>query len=96
MSGNRTKTDARAELVKFGIPPRLLDLETIAAYVGLSAGAFLKAVADGRYPPAHQNGKRRLWDRLAVDAAVDRRSGIASSLGATEGPDPIMQAIDEG
>jgi hypothetical protein len=42
MSGNRSKTEATAELVKLGLPPRLLDLELAAAYVGLTAAAFLR------------------------------------------------------
>jgi hypothetical protein len=92
MSGNRSKAEATAELVKLGLKPRLLALELAAAYVGLSAGAFLKGVADALYPQPLQDGKRQRWDRKALDAAVDRRSGIGPS--SDENEDDLMRAID--
>jgi hypothetical protein len=94
MGGNRTKSDATAELVKLGLPPRLVDAELAAAYCGLSVGAFIKSVDEGRYPQALADGKRRLWDIRALDAAVDRRSGLASSSRFDESPEAIMRAID--
>jgi len=50
MSGNRTKVVATAKLLELGLVPRLLDLEMAAAYLGLSAAAFQKAVRQGIYP----------------------------------------------
>ena len=61
MSGNRSKAEATAELLKLGLAPRLLDLELAAAYVSLSAAAFLRGVADGRYPKPLTDGKRQRW-----------------------------------
>lgn len=51
-----------------------------AAYVGVCPATFDKAVKDGRYPAASLPGHR--WDRRALDAAMDRLSG----LGATSDP----------
>lgn len=91
MSSKRSKTDVTADLVKLGLAPRLLDLGLAAAYVGLSTRSFLKGVTDKRYPAPLRDGKRQRWDRKALDAAVDRRSG----LGATEETsDDLMRAID--
>jgi hypothetical protein len=88
----RSKPEATAELVKRGVRPRLLDLELAAAYVDLSPVAFLNGVADDRYPQPIQDGRRQHWDVRALDAAVDRRSGLATSSG-DEG-DAMMRAID--
>lgn len=73
----RSKNEARERLAGVGIQPRGLSLEEAAAYVGLSPGAFLKAVAAKLYPdhlPCH--GERRIWDRLALDHAMNRLSGL--------------------
>jgi hypothetical protein len=92
MSGNRTKIVATAKLFEIGLAPRLLDLETAAAYVGLSATTFERAVGDGVYPQALRDGRRRHWDRRSLDAAVDRRSGLPAS--SQESPDDLTRAID--
>ena len=94
MAGNTSKTGATERLVKLGIPPRLLDLDLAAAYVGLSPATFLNAVKQGHYPAAIADGRRRVWDRRAIDAAVDHRSGLASTFGRDESHDAIMRAID--
>lgn len=88
------KAQAVGELVRRGISPRVLDLELAAAYVGLSAESFLDAVAAGRYPQPLPDGRRRQWDRVALDAAVDRRSSVGACLRKPETPDDIMAAID--
>lgn len=94
MAGNRSKPEAINELVRRGIPPRVLDLDLAAAYVGLSADAFLEAVADGRYPKPLPDGRRRQWDRVALDAAIDRRSKLGAQSRKPETPDDLMAAID--
>jgi hypothetical protein len=91
----RAKPRAVETLVKRGMAPRILELDLAAAYVGLSAAAFLNAVRDGRYPAALPDGKRRHWDRKALDAAVDRRSGLTANSGPSAGEDDeIMRAIN--
>lgn len=93
MTTRRPKSQARAALAALGLPPRVLELDLAAAYVGLSADAFLAAVDRGAYPPPLADGRRRQWDRAALDAAVDRRSGLAASL-RKETPDDLTRAID--
>jgi len=92
MTGNKPKSKATNELLRLGLAPRLLDLELAAAYVGLSAAAFLLGVEKGMYPKALKDGRRQHWDRKALDAAIDRRSGLAPS--SEETPDDLMRAIN--
>ena len=92
MSGNRSKIVDTTRLLEVGLVPRLLDLEIAAAYVGLSAAAFQKAVIEGVYPQPLQDGRRRHWDRRSLDEAVDRRSGLWAS--SRETPDDLTRAID--
>jgi hypothetical protein len=82
-----TKTAAEDRLAQLGIMKRGLSLEEAAAYVGLSPGPFLQQVALGRMPKPHQYGRRRVWDRIALDRALG--DGSARHTQA----DPIMEAI---
>lgn len=94
MAMSRTKPEAVNELIRRGIAPRVLDLDLAAAYVGLSGEAFLAAVADGRYPKPLPDGRRRQWDRIALDHAIDQRSALGAHSQRQETPDDIMAAID--
>lgn len=61
------------------LPARGLSREQAAAYVGLSETCFDDEVAAGRYPGPLRCGKkdrRCVWDRKALDEAMDRRSGL--------------------
>ena len=99
----RRKADGTAELVRRGLPPRMLPHELAAAYLDLSPMTFLKGVENGDWPQPIQDGNRKHWDRRALDAALDRRSGLTDT-GAEipsrrhpdldEGADPLMRAID--
>lgn len=93
MANARAKSESLAALLQLGLRPRLVDAHIAAAYVGLSVGAFLAAVDAGRYPKPLADGRRKLWDLKAIDAAIDRRSGLLSDS-HRETPDLIMQAID--
>jgi hypothetical protein len=93
MSGNTSKGEATAELARIGLVPRLLNVELAGAYVGLSAAAFLRGVELGHYPRPIQDGRRKQWDRKALDLAVDRRSGLISSSSLSEAEE-MMRAID--
>jgi hypothetical protein len=94
MAGNRSKSGAIEELIRRGMPPRVLDLDLAAAYVGLSADVFLDAVVGGRYPKPLFDGRRRQWDMRALDAAIHRRSNLGPHARRTETPDDITAAID--
>lgn len=58
--------------------PRLLSADLAARYVGISETNFLAGVDAGHWPKPIAYGRRRLWDRLALDEAVDRLSGKGS------------------
>lgn len=58
------------------LPPRGLSREAAAAYVGVSATKFDQLVADSRMPHPKRVDGRRIWDRLALDAAFDALSDI--------------------
>lgn len=60
-----------------GSLPRGLDCELAAYYVGLCPTTFLKRVNAGKYPqPMPSDDKRAIWDKKALDAAMDRQSAL--------------------
>lgn len=66
-----------------GIVPRLLTHEEAAAYCRLGPKSFDEWVRDGRLPTALPRSRR--WDRAAIDAALDRLSGLeVQSAGSDE------------
>ena len=68
----RGKRAAKATLAGIGIAPRGLSVNEAAAYVGLSRNQFLRYVDRGIYPTAMPlPGRERVWDRQALDAAMD-------------------------
>jgi predicted DNA-binding transcriptional regulator AlpA len=91
----RSKRAANAALAKRGLQPRMLELPLAAAYVGLSSVAFQKAVNDGRYPKAISDGRSKRWDVRALDAALDRRSGLPPSSARDESPEALTRAFHE-
>ncbi|MDX2289774.1 MAG: hypothetical protein NW217_13245 [Hyphomicrobiaceae bacterium] len=63
-----TRADRLAALPP-SLAPRGLSRVEAAAYVGVSPTKFDEMVGDGRMPPAKRADARRIWDRLALDAA---------------------------
>ena len=55
--------------------PRLMGSDLAAPYVGISESNFLAGVEKGDWPKPVRYGRRVLWDRLDLDAAVDRMAG---------------------
>lgn len=53
------------------LPPRGLNREAAASYVGVSPSKFDELVGRGDMPKAKCIDKRKVWDRMAVDAAFD-------------------------
>ncbi len=75
--------------IPHGAWPRGLSCEQAAAYAGVSANTFRTEVKRGLWPKPQERGHRRIWDRLAIDRAWDRRH-------ETEGDtDPLMEALDD-
>lgn len=62
-----------------GLIPRFLSRAEAAAYVGVSTTTFDQEVSDGWWPCARRRGAkgtRLTWDRVLLDAAADRASGL--------------------
>ena len=70
-----------------GAWPRGLKLELVAEYRGVCPNTFLAMVEDGTMPKPETYGRRKIWDRLAVDRAWDRQH-------EPEG-DPLMEALND-
>lgn len=62
-------------------PPRGLSREEAARYVGVGTTKFDEMVADRRMPRPKRIDGRRVWDRLALDAAF---SDLPSDEGVNE------------
>lgn len=68
-----------------GALPRRMTREMAAYYVGVSPTTFDLRVKSGVYPGPHDDGR---YDRVALDLAVDRQSGLDSAVMADDdGPD---------
>ena len=70
-----------------GAWPRGLNLELVAAYRGVCPNTFLTMVEAGTMPKPETYGRRKIWDRFAIDRAWDR-------LDETGG-DPLMEALND-
>lgn len=77
--GRAVLSDRRAPLGALPFWPRYLSREEAARYVGVSPDVFDDEVEGQYWPKARRRGGkggRLTWDRLALDAAADRDSGI--------------------
>lgn len=68
-------------------PPRGLNHDEAARYVGLGVTKFDEMIAEGLMPKPKRMGKRVIWDRVALD--------IAFSALPTEGENDTLQALLE-
>ena len=66
-------TGAKPALAELPHWPRLLSADQAAAYVGLSLNTFVARIGNP-FPAPIRFGRRRLFDRLAIDRAVDALS----------------------
>jgi predicted DNA-binding transcriptional regulator AlpA len=66
----RRASFARAERAA-ALPPRGLQREVAAGYVGISSTKFDQMVLDGRMPHPKRIDGRKVWDREALDMAFD-------------------------
>lgn len=60
-----------------GLRPRLMTRAQAAAYCAMTASRFSQLVKAGTFPGPIPGTTR--WDRVAIDAALDRHSGISPS-----------------
>jgi hypothetical protein len=59
------------ELLPLSLPPRGLNREMAAIYIGVSPSKFDELVQQGKMPAAKRIDRRRLWDRKAIDSAFE-------------------------
>ena len=75
------------------IEPRGLSRDAAAAYVGLCTRSFDQARKRGEFPDPTLPGKR--FDRILLDRAVDKLSGLAQSSGTTADPEDAFRQWKE-
>lgn len=68
---------SRAATFQSTVTPRGLQREVAARYVGISPTKFDEMVSDGRMPGPKMIDRRKVWDRLALDAAFDDLPSVA-------------------
>jgi predicted DNA-binding transcriptional regulator AlpA len=71
--------------------PRLMTVADVAAYTKLSEQSVQRWVAQGRLPKPLKDTQR--WDRRAIDAHLDRLSGIDGDTVEATGYDEIADLI---
>lgn len=78
------------------IEPRVLSEDEAAVYVGLSSATF-RAGVGSRWPaPIALSARRRGFDRLALDDAIDRLGGRAHPVNSEEAELDRELGIDVG
>ncbi|CAH2603709.1 protein of unknown function [Rhodovastum atsumiense] len=93
--GSLVPHEFRDRLSELPFWPRCLSREEAARYVGVSVAVFEAEVRNGIWPLGRARGAkggRLTWDRLALDAAEDRRSGLAAEPSVSLAPDPDVLA----
>ena len=74
-----------SQILPPSLAPRGLSRAQAAAYIGVSASLFDSMIEDGRMPVPKVVNARRVWDRLALDAAFSLLPN-ADSDGAARNP----------
>lgn len=70
---------ARGPLAELPFWPRFLSREEASRYLGVSVDVFEDEIARGTWPQGLRRGARGgrvTWDRLLLDRAADRQSGL--------------------
>jgi predicted DNA-binding transcriptional regulator AlpA len=74
-----TRKVAKDRRLAANLHPRGLNRDQAAQYVGLSVTTFNRLVDEGVLPLPLHFGRRRVWDRRALDLVLDRLSGVATT-----------------
>lgn len=69
------RQEKQASILPASLPPRGLDREQAAAYIGVSPSLFDQMVMDGSMPKSKRVRGRRIWDRLKLDSAFNALPG---------------------
>src|SRR5690349_5541007 len=80
----------RYDALPTNLPPRGLNREAAAQYIGVSPVKFDELVVDGRMPKAVQIDGRKVWDRHALDKSFD---ALADTMAALNPWDKIFSAV---
>lgn len=86
---------AERRALPVGMTPRGLSRESAADYCGLPPSTFDARVADGLLPGPMFPGRSRIWDRLALDRAMNALSGIGEDP-SNSAEDAALRAIRNG
>jgi predicted DNA-binding transcriptional regulator AlpA len=90
-------TTAAGHNLPASLPPRGLSEPQAAAYVGVSPDTFRAEVKAGRLPQPVRLGRRVVWDRLALDRAMDALSALDRAERGVLTEDPWLERLsDEG
>ncbi len=82
----------RAARIPYGAWPRGLSGEEVAAsYVGETRTAFRDGINEGIWPEPRVRNGRKIWDRVLLDQAMDRQSGVNAEPGEKD----ALEAIHE-
>ena len=57
--------------IEFWLAPRLLSKPIAATYLGISERTFDRLKSASNFPDPIRIGRRRLWDRIAIDQYFD-------------------------
>jgi len=72
----------------FSYPPRGMNREEAARYIGVGMTKFDEMVKDGRMPKPKRADKRTIWDRVKLDLAFnDLGDGEINEL------DEVLQSL---
>lgn len=85
-STKRRSRASRLASLPLSLPPRGLSREESATYIGVSPTKFDQLVEDRLMPQPKIIGGRRVWDRLALDAAF---SALPDADGNADHPEDI-------
>jgi len=85
----------RHDALPLSLPPRGLNREQAAAYVGVCPDVFDRLVKAGEMPQPvrFQDMRRVIWDRQALDHAFDRRSSLLQQVDAPPAKSAMLEAI---
>lgn len=84
MLHNATAINASPSLERRG-----LNREEAAYYLGVSPGTLDKLVNEGRMPAPVPFGRRRVWDKRALDRLLDLHAGIELTGGSEAEESPL-------
>jgi predicted DNA-binding transcriptional regulator AlpA len=83
----------RLNILPVSCPLRGLSRFQAATYIGVSVTMFDQMVSDGTMPgPKHINS-RKIWDRLALDAAFESLPGDNGTQDVVTTPDAALEAM---